>query len=342
MDSYVNDPRVQKLASAGLPWAVKLSKKGWASLTTAQKRTARAALGIMPVAAVVVPSRPRVRNPPNPGSRSGPGTAGKTHTVTRREYVTDIGKTEGATPSFASWVLNPASVRSFPCASVCALQYNKYKFTRLVVHYSSTSSFEVNGAVVVGYNSDSSDAVPTNKSQLSEFKWCMSAAARESKSLNIPTDNTFRYLRDSSADDAKLVDFGRLVLATYGFDSSAPATVGELHIEYTIVFSDPTYTSALTQVGMMDSSVGPQYAVATASASSFTLSLEAAGKWLVVMQNEAVFNKPEISGSGASGTVWYGDGTLATITLESNLPGTIISIATTSTISGQRWFVSRL
>lgn len=341
MDSFKNSPVVIKMANASVPWATKYRTKGWVSLSVAQKRAARAAMGVNPSMQAVTPQRVRVRQPPQPGNRNGPGTAGKSHTVTKREYISDVYKTEGATPSFASWVINPRSVRSFPDASICAMQYNKYRVTNFRVHFSNTSSFEVNGMVAIGFNSDSSDEVPTNKTQLSNLGSVVYTSAKESKSITIPTDNVTRFLRDSTKDDAKLVDVGRIILATYGFDSAAPAVVGELHFEYTIVFSDPTFTTALTQIGTMADSTGPTYARFVSTTTLTSVELLAPGRWLVVLANETSFNKPSINGPGASGTVEFGD-TLAVCQVENNLPGATISIASTTTISGQRWFVSRL
>jgi len=345
MDSYKDSKIVQQLAASGIQWAAKYRAKGWSSLSGAQKKAARTALRMPLAPQVIQPVRPRVRNPPQRGSSTGPGQAGKTFSVTRSEYICDVGKTVGATPTFTSWAINPRNVSSFPSISVCSMGYEKYKITNFKVRYSNSMSDDLSGKVAVGFTNDSSDPIPTNKTQLYQMRVTMDTAAKESKTLTIPADGTNRFLRDSSSDDAKLVDFGRVVLATYGFEESAPDSVGEIHFEYTLVFSEPNFITTLTQIGNQEASEGPTYATATLTPTHTTINLQAPGSWLVVMSSEKeALNEPKIIGDGASGTVRYlSDGqTIAVVTVNANLPGAKVDIEGTVATKGLVWYVSRL
>ncbi|ADV15472.1 p37 [Honeysuckle ringspot virus] len=344
MDTLRNSKKVAQLSASGVLWATKYMTRGWQSLSTNQKRLARAALNLPLTPQVISPVRPRVRNPQPRGAANGLGQAGKTQTITRSEYVADVVKTVGATPTFTTWVINPRSVRSFPGTSVCSLGYEKYRVVNFRVRYSNSLSDDVSGKVSIGFTPDSSDPIPTNKTQLYQMRVSMDTAAKESKTLTIPTDNATRYLRDSSIDDAKVVDFGRVVLATYGFDQSAPEVIGEIHFEYTLVLSDPNFVTTLTQKGTNSEYEGPLYGALERTNSAITLTLQAPGNWLVVWISPEAFNSPTVTGSGASGTVSYqsGGSSMAVTTVIANLPGAQVTAPTTTAVKELQWYVSRL
>nr|ABD93279.1 coat protein [Pelargonium flower break virus] len=345
MDAYKNDPIVRQAVAKGVAWAVKLNTRGWSSLTTQQKKVARSALSVTQPPAVVVPRRTRVRNPVPAGLKSGNGKAGKSSTLTRSEFICNVSSTTGVTPTFQSWIINPREVKSFPQSSVCSVGYNKYRITDFRIRFSTSCSDTMNGKVAIGFTPDSSDPVPVDKSQLYGMQVYADTPAKESVTLKTAADNTIRFLRDSSSDDAKLVDYGRVVLATYGFDSTAPSVIGELFFEYTVVYLDPTYVVALTQYGTLTTSSGPPYATLTTTATSTSIELNTHGKWLVVwISADEVINSPVISGSGASGSVTVVSDAQTTVVavVTANLPGAIISNASTAAPSSLEWYVSRL
>lgn len=334
-------PATMAAAKAQVPWALKLLAKGWSSLNTNQKRAARNATGIIRNMQVFTPARPRVRAP-LPQDRKNVGQAGKSMTITRTEYLTDVVATAGATPVFTSWVVNPRNARCFPQTSIMALNFNKYRMVRLAIRYAPACSFETNGRVAMGWNDDASDSVPTNKMQLYNLRKHGETAAQTALTIEIPMDNKVRFMHDSTSDDPKLVDLGRVVLTTFGFESSI--TAGELFLEYTVVFSDPTYTAKISQDGTASASDGPSYASVQGTATKSTITIHNPGKWIVILRTKSgQLGKPTLAPSGMTGEVYYSsdaDDAIAVCVVETQLPDLDIS-TTTAVTNLARWFVTR-
>lgn len=344
-ESLRNSPAVVNYASQGLGWAVKFRKTGWASLSTNQKRRARTALSITPQPVVVVPNRPRIRNPPPVVSRSKatPGQAGKSMTLTKSEYLCDVVGSMGATPSIDAWIINPRNVRAFTQTSMLAFSFNKYRFTKFAVRYSPACSFETNGRVALGWNDDASDPTPTNKSQLYSLGKHVETAAQTPVTLEIPMDNKVRFMHDSSSDDPKLVDMGRLVLTTFGFDSAL--NVGELFLEFTVVFSDPTFNAPITQFGTAVTAFEPNYGEYQVLQQSGHFTIHNPGKWLLVLIGpKNSFGRPVVSSKDLTMTVTYCNGesaALATCVMEAQSSEQTISIPLGDT-GVASWYLARL
>nr|AVV62248.1 capsid protein [Saguaro cactus virus] len=340
---YAKDPRVASAASAGVAWAMRFMSKGWQSLSPKQKRAARSALGIVAAPVVLQPVRARGTARVAQPNKRGPGLAGKSMTITKCEYLDDVVTQEGALPKFVNWTINLRMVRTFPQTSLMASQFNKYRLTGLSVRYTATCSFETSGRVAIGFTNDSSDPIPDTKVQLYNYPVHAETGATESKTLVIPCDNVARFCRDDGASDPKLVDFGRLVLCTYGSAAGGPSTLGELFIEYTIVFTDPTFTSSLTQVGEFRQSKGPRYALVNYDTTNFQLTLLAAGRWLVCWVSSSAIPSPSVNGAGAKGSLTTsGDSKMCVGLITTQAPGANITSTTIAAPTGLSWYVARL
>lgn len=341
---------IDRLANQGVPWAVRLKAKGWGSLRSNQKALARQALGVAPVS--VVPTlTPRLSNG-NPSNqrrkRTQPGNLRTDAPVTSSEYFADVYNYVGSDVNVRSWVVNPRLTDIFPRLSVAAALYNKYRVTSLSVRYSSSCSWDVNGKVIVGFTNDSSDPLPTTKSEVHQLRKRMECAAMDSKILNIGGDNTTRWMRDTSADDPKLVDYGRIILCTYGFDGNAPAIVGELSVTYTIVLCNPAPTASLSQYWENGSSTGLDFVKYSHSVSTKTYQFTflSGGKFaLAVYSDKGTLGTPIVTGSAA--TVINGDTsadeTCLFITVNMHTAGgTITWVPSTDQGELTRWLVSRI
>ncbi|UYS89845.1 coat protein [Stellaria aquatica mottle virus] len=335
-----NSPVVKLRAASGEAWATKLISRGWSALSTNQKKTARAATGLQKASSVSVPKRPPLRVPVD---RKVNRTGGKSMTLTEREFLGNVVSSVGLTPSTKNWVINPRNMSAFPKTSIIALNFNKYKVSNLAVCYSPTCSFETNGRVAIGWNSDASDAVPTNKVQLYGMKVYETTQAQTALRMNIAVDSKVRFMHDSISDDPKLVDLGRLILTTYGFDESS-TVVGELFLEYTIVLSDPTYVAQITQRGNAVSSTGPEYASYFQTGGKGILRLHAPGKWVVSLHgSKGAISEPTTTGLGVTFSAFFVVGELGAIAnceVDTQLDETEIS----TTVVGEgvtQWRVSR-
>ncbi|ACT36598.1 coat protein [Calibrachoa mottle virus] len=342
MDNYKNSPVITTLANKGVPWAIKFKTKTWQALTPNQKKLAREALGMNLTATVIIPKRARGSPAVAKPNRLGPGTAGKTSTCTGSELLLTLPKQTGYTPLTKSWILNPGQYSPFRRASLMSSMYNKYMFTNIKVRWTTTASFESSGRIVLAYNSDSSDPVPT-KAGIVEFKTRAENVVTTSFILDIPGDGKYRYCRDSTSNDPKLVDFGRLIVMHYGAAESDSAYLGEVLVDYTVVFSEPIPTGSITQQGEQLVSDGPGYAFVTVQPTTFRLTIYGEGKWLVVWQSSTATPDVNIKGDGAKAHITSSaDSKTVIAVVTAELEGAYLESTTLAAVSGLKWYVSRL
>lgn len=342
MESLIKvSPMFQAAKQSGDPLAAKIEQKGWRSLSSSQRRAARQRFGVASLPLTVVPTRPKASLARARPTKQGPGTAGKTATISKCELLMDVDKGLGNVPLVKSWVINPSSARTFNQAQLMSTGYNKYRITNLKIRYTPSCGFETSGMLALGFNSDSGDALPETKTELYGMKYTAETAARSPIIFQIPTDNVTRYCRDSSTDDPKLVDFGRLVLMTYGSDDADPQILGELFIEYTVVFSDPTYISHITQQARGSVWKGPGYADYTATTTESKFTLMAGGRWLLVWNSDVALTTPVVE--GATGNVKTSeDSKLGIVTLTAPGSGATVTATTLSQPQVIDWFVTRM
>ncbi|AXN91180.1 CP [Jasmine mosaic-associated virus 1] len=281
-----DSPAVTQLAATGVPWAVKLQQKGWRSLTKTQKAQARAAGIGSPVVTTVTPKVVRVisGNPANQRRAPGaPGNAMKSMTITKQEFVGSV----HADGSIHTLVLDPRDVRTFPLLSTLALGYNKYKFSSLKLRYSPRNS-DTNCGFIASYSSDSSDERPSSRFQFYSTSPRYESAASKPLLVTLPIEKTTKFLRDKCTDDAKLVDCGAI---HYMVDGAHDGKLGELFLEFTIVFSEPTFVQNSTQYITNITNVrGPQFATVVKSRNTATVTLRSAGHFLCCLHSDLLTN----------------------------------------------------
>nr|AFL55714.1 P37 [Japanese iris necrotic ring virus] len=261
-----DERKVKQLAASGVAWAQKLlSGGGWKTLTTPQKKMARQTLG-MPQAPVAQTGLRvnRVSQPIATASRVKTGeprvaNAKRSMTVTFSEM---IGVVKGSSEFQAqSWVINPSDVSTFPQLSVSAAMYEKYRFTQLAFRFAPSCPTTTGGVVVMVHDIDSCDDLPTDPTMLYEYSGAMRTSSFSPGRLTIPCDGIPRFISDDHSSDPKLIDFGKLVVASYGQGASDPDMVGEIFIEYTCVLIDRQPAALSTQVVSATSNVGPRFTV---------------------------------------------------------------------------------
>nr|UHS72258.1 MAG: capsid protein p38 [Betacarmovirus sp.] len=281
---------VAKYASSGAAWAVKLKTGGgWKTLTTAQKRMARQALGMPkePIAQTGLRVN-RVSQPISVSSRITTGeprvsNAKRSMTVTFSEMIGVVNKHTQL--STQSWVLNPSDIATFPQLSVSAAMYEKYRFTAMAFRFAPSCPTTTGGVVVLVHDPDSSDDLPSDPTMLYEYSGAMRTSAFSPARLIVPTDGVTRFVGDNSTSDPKMINFGKLIVANYGQGASDPDMLGEIFIEYTVVLIDRQPSALSTQTLSAESSSGPRlmsYLVeGTESPYTLTYSFNCGGSFLV-------------------------------------------------------------
>lgn len=339
-----SSPVTKQMASRGVPWATKLLAKGWSSLTPSQKRAALAATNLPSNQEVVFVNRPRVRNPPIKGDRNGPGQAGKSLSLTQTEFVGDVIGYTGLEPHFRDWVINPGSVLAAPSISLMSQNFDKYKITNFKIRFSSTRSDNENGKIGIVFTHDAGHPLPTNKSQFYNMGQHNEGQAKNSFVLNVPSDNKVRWLRDTTSDEPKLVDFGRVVLTTYGFDTDN-IPVGELFFDYTVVFSEPTFAAKISQVGDETKFKGPTYGAFNISDKMIQLAIGAPGHWLIVFVISDLEGATPPTSDSASIIVRVTSsdvGTTFVLDVETNTNGAVLKFDTPSRSAVGFYSISRM
>nr|QBG64837.1 p38 capsid protein [Turnip crinkle virus] len=249
-----SEPRLHKFVSQGVQWAIKWQKKGWSSLTSRQKQAARSALGIKltpvaqptqkvtrlsaPVALAYreVSVQPRVSLAKDGITRSG------------SELITTLEKNTSTEPEYVTAVLNPSEPGTFNQLIKEAAQYEKYRFTSLRFRYSPMSPSTTGGKVALAFDRDASKPPPSDLASLYNIEGCVSSVPWNGFILTVPTDSTDRFVAEGISDP-KLVDFGKLIMATYGQAGQDAAQLGEVRVEYTVQFKNRTGSTSDAQIG---------------------------------------------------------------------------------------------
>ncbi|ABM92363.1 coat protein [Nootka lupine vein clearing virus] len=340
--AITNHPATTKAAVSGVAWAVKLRSKGWASLTTAQKRAARLATGISdgPVV-VVMPKRNKVKNPNN---HTIEGQAGKSTNISKAEFISTVTGSTGSSPTFSSWRINPSDVGSFPTISCFANRFNQYQITSMAVRFSPARSFQTNGMISLAFTDDSTDPVPTSRQQMAGYTSMVSSEVSQNLLMKIRGDSKRRYIRDSTNENGKLVDFGRVILSVHGCDSGV-GDLGDLYFEYTIRFSDPTFVQRDSQTSAEEEEVGPHFADFRATDTEWTATLVAPGNWVVSVVGSNVPDRMTIRGDGATGEVHEGGDSysyVAVAVVRAQIQGAVVALNLTGGGKVTKVVVSRM
>lgn len=159
--------------------------------------------------------------------------------VTHSEYISDVIARDTSTAT--SYPVNPQSNSTFTWLSAIATRFEMYRFRKLKFHYKPSCSTITSGYVILGMDFDFYDPSPTKPTMLA-WKYSSKSAVWQSSSLDVSMDSrmsTPRYCNVSSSQgDSRLDMLGNLwVLAFHG----TTLDVGEVYVEYTVEFLQPSY-----------------------------------------------------------------------------------------------------
>nr|UVK78442.1 MAG: coat protein [Calystegia pelarspovirus 1] len=335
-----DSPVVQSAAARGVPWAVKLLARGWSSLSKQQKLQARACGIGATLPSVISPKVNRVigGNPTNSMRRgAGTGNALRSMSITKQEFVGSV----FADNSVHSLVIDPRCVRSFPQVSGFSMSYNKYRLSNVKLRYSPRVT-ETECGFISCYVSDSSDEYPASKYQMYNVGKKFETTASKPLLAAIDVDSSIKYLRDNATDDSKVVDCG---VIHYLADGRHEGRLGELFLEFTIVLSEPTFSQSATQC-VVDGrhTKGPEYAKLSKSGPSFTVTLQACGKFLVVFHGAKIAKSRQIGlGEAEMRSTTSEDRTSSIIEASCSEPGgSVIYEFVSPEATNHRIYISRL
>jgi hypothetical protein len=159
--------------------------------------------------------------------------------VSHSEYVMDL---DGlSTTAVYSRRINPQANQLFTWLSAIATRFEMYRFVRLKFVYKPSSATTTAGYVAIGVDFDAYDAAPT-KAILLTWKCGTKCAVWQNTTLDVSSDSriaTYRYCDTvGNRGDQRLEDLGKLYVLAY---TTSATMVGELFVEYTVDFRQPSY-----------------------------------------------------------------------------------------------------
>lgn len=162
--------------------------------------------------------------------------------ITHGEYIRDVySRTSGVAEPL---LVNPQSSAAFTWLSAIATRFEMYRFKQLKFTFKTSSSTTQDGFVILGFDFDAYDEAPTKASML-QWKYSAKTSCWNNQSLDVSADTriaTWRYcnyLNLGSQGDSRLDYLGNFfLLCNTAVDN---VYVGELFVDYTIEFRQPSY-----------------------------------------------------------------------------------------------------
>lgn len=261
---------------------------------------------------------------------SGPSMNGRGATVVRHsEY---LGEVAGSVAfSNTPYPINPGLVQSFPWLANIAIQYEQYRFRKLLYRYETEAPSTTKGAVILVTDFDALDSPFTSKDQAMQYKGATrtvtwTRAVHQSKSREADP-YSLRYVRSGDVPeggDQKTYDVGDFQLITGG--QADATTIGELYVDYEIELIGPKTNNiiganllcadirgggtinAANPLGSAPSQVSGTTITVAINGATFTLN--ASGRFLVYyyLTGTAVTSVNIVAGGGATEITDYGSG----------------------------------
>jgi hypothetical protein len=121
-----------------------------------------------------------------------------------------------------------------------ARSYDKYRFRKLKFEFRSVVPTTTAGVVMMTFDYDTLDALPTSKFEHSQTTPNVESNSFNSFELPVACDNVFRFIRQGSISntDLKTYDFGQMVISSsYGVAS----LLGEVYVDYEVELQKPSH-----------------------------------------------------------------------------------------------------
>jgi len=171
------------------------------------------------------------------------GTRGNIR-IMHKELVSEVVMvTSMATsPTYASgtsiFQVNPSNRSLFPWLATIASSYDYYNFNRLTLVYVPVCATSQTGRVMIGFDPDGSDAIPTSRQALSSTYCSTECSAWGITSLECDIPHNLKwYNTDSTGSLLNFVQNQGQVFT--GCWNGGAATVGELYVCYDVTLKDP-------------------------------------------------------------------------------------------------------
>lgn len=146
---------------------------------------------------------------------------------------------------------NPGISTIFPWLSSMAVNYEKYRFRRLTLNVIPLVSTAFNGRIGVGFDFDSSDAVPGNRQEFYALSTHAESAPWQPSSVSVQCDGIYRFTGTHVAADNKLIDLGQVIVmsdsVSNGGTIAAAIPLYDLIVDYEVELIEPQQALFATQ-----------------------------------------------------------------------------------------------
>lgn len=158
--------------------------------------------------------------------------------IAHRSFLCPITSANAFTAS--GFYVNPGLPGTFPWLAKLARRYEEYRFKKLRFEYRSVCATSTSGVVMMSFDYDAADALPTSKPQQAQTVPNSEINSWASNDLMIACDAGWKYIRAGTLSanlDVKTYDLGQMCLSTvYG----TGVVTGELYVEYAVELRKPT------------------------------------------------------------------------------------------------------
>jgi len=175
--------------------------------------------------------------------------------ITRREYIADMSPDPTGAGLFEidEFRVNPGLPTSFPWLSRLAINFEKYRFHKLVFSFQTESPSTYSGTVMLAASYDVHDSIPVSKQEIlgqssssRSPPWAPNSFAMDLVRMG----NQLRLIRSGLVPvgaDSTLYDAGSFQFASQGVadgGTGITTSIGELWVEYDVELAIPATPSA--------------------------------------------------------------------------------------------------
>jgi len=183
------------------------------------------------------------------GRRGAPKTSALPNgvRVTHSELLTTIVSSSSANTFKAQgFVINPGKGDVFPWLSTMAVNYDKYRIVKMQVELITFSPTSTAGRVGVGYDPDSTDPLPYDRSEFFAMEKHMQGPVWQTIGLDLPTPKGELFVNSHTSSDSKLIDAGQFVVMTDQLTGTS-TSVCDVVVHYTVELLKPQQALFSTQ-----------------------------------------------------------------------------------------------
>lgn len=168
-------------------------------------------------------------------------------TVSHSELLTTVVSSSVANTFYVdSFVINPGKANVFPWLSTIAVNYDKYRISKMAVELVTFAPTSTAGRIGIAYDPDSTDEPPANKTEFFAMEKHIQGPVWQSVMLELPVPTKELFVNSHTTADSKLIDAGQFVVMSDNL-SSTSTSLADVIVHYTVELRKPQQALYSTQ-----------------------------------------------------------------------------------------------